>query len=86
MESFCKDLSDTPRKIQILAEKLHAYLGKVSFISKHPLENSVKQLPKRNVQVEQHKTSQGVQFPESRRWNKLVSVSVLKNFIASGFP
>ena len=34
---FAKNLSGTLRKIQILTENLHAYLGKVSFISKRPL-------------------------------------------------
>ena len=49
-----KDLSDTARKVQVLAEKLHAYLGKVSFISKFTLLHNVKLLPQPNIQVEQH--------------------------------
>ena len=71
------ELSDTPRKVQVLAEKLHAYLGKVSFISKFTFLNSLKLLPRTNIQVEQHRTSQGVQLPKLSKWNILVSVSVV---------
>ena len=48
-----KDLSDSPRKVKVLAEKLPTYLGKVSFISKFALLHSVQLLPKPNIQVEQ---------------------------------
>ena len=41
-------------KVQILAENRHAYLTKVSFISKRPLKYTVKLLLKLKLEVVQH--------------------------------